>query len=139
VYKRIKKVLLYLLTHFNLGREKKIFAYQTKLSQISIPFEDIIYFETSPNPHRLIVYTEKESIEFYGKISDLTKYDDRLFRCHRSFVINPSKVRFMNRRSKVLTLQQDYSCYIARGKVRELMQVLQDIKEKNQMVKMPQV
>lgn len=55
---------------------------------IQVPFHDILYFETSDIVHKVILYTKEEQIEFYGSLSQIEKSDLRLFKCHKSFLIN---------------------------------------------------
>ena len=47
-------------------------------------FNKILYVETSPAIHKVILHTQEERLEFYASIADIEKADPRLYRCHRS-------------------------------------------------------
>ncbi len=50
-----------------------------------IPYNEILYFETLESAHKIILYTEDSSYEFFGKIKDIEKeLGDDFFRSHRS-------------------------------------------------------
>ena len=97
------------------------FVFKTKRSHIQAPFNDILYFETSTIPHKVVLYTFTERIEFYGKISDIIKRDNRLFLCHRSFVINPANVTRLDKKQHIVYFNKGASCGISRLKQKELL------------------
>ena len=39
------------------------------------------YIETSPRPHRVILYTKTDRMEFTASLSDILKQDKRLVQC----------------------------------------------------------
>ncbi|MCI8559753.1 MAG: response regulator transcription factor [Dorea sp.] len=71
----------------------KTFVINQSGQQISIDYDDIVYFETSYNIHKIILHTRKRTIEFTGQLKDLEQQlDYRFYRCHRSFVINKNNI-----------------------------------------------
>ncbi len=71
----------------------KTFVINQSDRQISIDYDDIIYFETSCNIHKIILHARKRTIEFTGQLKDLEhQLDYRFFRCHRSFIINKNNI-----------------------------------------------
>ncbi|MFR2192578.1 MAG: LytR/AlgR family response regulator transcription factor [Streptococcus sp.] len=68
------------------------FTIDTKNATIQVPFHKILYFETSPTVHKVILHTTEEQIEFYGQLSKVVKQDCRLYKCHKSFVVNPENI-----------------------------------------------
>ena len=45
-------------------------------------------------------YTQEERLEFYASIADIEKADPRLYRCHRSFVVNPQNITKIDKEAK---------------------------------------
>lgn len=61
--------------------------------RISIDYDEIIFFETSSNIHKIILHAKKRVIEFTGQLKDLEqKLDYRFYRCHRSYIINKDNI-----------------------------------------------
>ncbi len=64
--------------HFNIGER-----------HVSIPFDEIVCFQTSDNSHKVTVYTMNRSSEFFGTLKEIeTHLDKRFYRCHRSCIVN---------------------------------------------------
>lgn len=71
----------------------KTFVINQSGQQISIDYDDIVYFETSYNIHKIILHTNRRTIEFTGQLKDLEQQlDHHFYRCHRSFIINKNNI-----------------------------------------------
>ena len=69
------------------------FAIETSMARVQVPFNNILYFETSPMIHKVILHTKDERMEFLWLASlMLRRLIVRLYRCHRSFVVNPDNI-----------------------------------------------
>ncbi len=56
-----------------------------------LPFQDIVYVES--RRHNVIIYTGKETITVYGKLSSvLEQMSDDFFQCHKSYAVNMAQV-----------------------------------------------
>jgi len=66
----------------------------SKGSTVAVERSEILYFEANPDrPHNLVIYTENGKHEFRCKLSHAEKgLDKRFFRCHRSFIVNTTKI-----------------------------------------------
>ncbi|WP_162146857.1 LytR/AlgR family response regulator transcription factor [Acholeplasma granularum] len=77
------------LNSLNKFKSRNVFSIETPKEQIIIPLDEIIYFESFK---RLVIchINQKPSIEYYYKISDVTKtLEDKSFvLIHRSFLVN---------------------------------------------------
>ena len=100
------------------------FAIETSMARVQVPFNNILYFETSPMIHKVILHTKDERMEFYGSIADVEKADSRLYRCHRSFVVNPDNIIKIDKESKIALFENGESCLISRMKYRGLLEKL---------------
>ncbi len=60
------------------------------MARVQVPFNKILYVETSPAIHKVILHNlQRARLEFYASIADIEKADPRLYRCHCLFVVNP--------------------------------------------------
>ena len=83
--------------------------------------DDILYIETSTSPHKIVMYTYSQIIEFYGSITDFSNELDARFRViHRSRIVNVDKLKSINKRNKSLTLDNDITIYASTREFRKL-------------------
>ena len=47
------------------------FTFETAMAHIQVPFNNILYFETSPTIHKVILHTKDERLEFYASIAEI--------------------------------------------------------------------
>ena len=78
-------------------------------------------------PHKLVLYSMRERIEFYGKFSDILKQEPRLVQCHRSFIVNPYNISSIDKEEKLVYLKNGSSCLVSRLKMRELLNIVKDL------------
>ena len=62
----ISSVLIHATGSVNKTIGEDSFCFKSEHSQIQVPFSDILYFETSPTIHKVILTTKKGHMEFYG-------------------------------------------------------------------------
>lgn len=96
------------------------FVYKTEHSHIQVPFSDILYFETAPTVHKVLLTTKNGSMEFYGKVSEIAKMDDRLYQRHRAYVVNPANIIELDRKTNTIYFENDESCFVSRMKLKGL-------------------
>ena len=89
-------------------------------------YEDILYIETAPVPHKLIAHTKLNLVEFYGKIAEVAKLDDIFFQTHRSFVVNISNVASVDRTANMVFFEGDESCLLSRTRKKEFLERLKN-------------
>lgn len=130
--KRLKQALSYV--HENQGKTlaEDSFVFKGPKAQVQVPFSDLLYIETSTMPHKLILYSTRERVEFYGQLSDILAQDSRLYHCHRSFIVNPYNISSIDKEERIAYLKNGYTCMISRLKVRSLMRVVEKLHEKGE-------
>ncbi|HFI0454070.1 TPA: LytTR family DNA-binding domain-containing protein, partial [Streptococcus suis] len=101
------------------------FVYKTETAHIQVPFSDILYFETSSTIHKVILKTKTGQTEFYGKVSDIAKADERLYQAHRSCVVNPLNITRLDRTNHIAYFENGDSCFVSRMKQKELADLLE--------------
>lgn len=105
-----------------LGHTNKTNFFQVKVGEIikNIPYENIYYFETSPNIHKIILSEKNGKYEFYGKLKDIEHIHDSFFRCHKSFIINLQYVTQIDRKNKYVELLNGVKCPISIRSLRNI-------------------
>lgn len=99
---------------------------KTDKNDVNLPYEDILYIETAPVPHKLIAHTKLNLVEFYGKIAEVAKLDDIFFQTHRSFVVNISNVASVDRTANMVFFEGDESCLLSRTRKKEFLERLKN-------------
>ncbi|MEX2804530.1 response regulator transcription factor [Streptococcus sp. H31] len=97
------------------------YLFETSKARVRIPYNDILYFETSPAAHRVILHTKNDRFEFYATIAEVAKSDKRLFKCHRSFVINVDNVKRFDKKRRSAYFETGDYCLVSRDKVKALL------------------
>lgn len=127
---RIEKAITYVQDNQGKTLAEDSFVFTNVKSQIQVSFSDLLYIETSLIPHKLILYSTKQRVEFYGQLSEIVEQDDRLFQCHRSFVVNPYNISSIDRSERLVYLKGGLSCIVSRLKIRSLIKVVEELHTK---------
>lgn len=128
-YRRIEESIKYVERKSQHFLSQDYFQYKTDKTQIQVPFDIILYIETSPTVHKVILHTLSERIEFYAHLSDIAKHEPRLFKAHRSYLINPIRVMHLNRRDKVVYFENGDCCPVSRMNIKALVNKLEEINQ----------
>ena len=74
---------------------RKKLIIKSKRGSYALPVEDIVFMEK--RLRKILVHTMTQSIEFYGRFSEIIPLlDNRFLHCHRSYVINMDKIVVMS-------------------------------------------
>ena len=90
---------------------KKFFYAKIGQKVLHMPFEEIIFFETAPTPHKVIVHTINRRVEFYGHVGQIMKeLDGRFYQCHKSSIINKDHITMVDKKNREIHLTGDHMC-----------------------------
>lgn len=90
------------------------FSVKVNEKVITVDYDEILFFETSTNVHKIILHCKKCEMEFWGKIKDIEKeVDERFYRCHRSFLVNKDNIREIDFRNRVIYMVNGDECLIS--------------------------
>ncbi|GAX47678.1 response regulator transcription factor [Pseudolactococcus reticulitermitis] len=110
--------------YFAMNRIKplgQIFSYQTRTGkQIEALYSDIYYFETTGQPHKLILQMAGEALTFYGTMDDIDGLSDKMIRIHRSYLVNKDRIKRYLRKEKLVILDDDTDLPVSRTGARNL-------------------
>lgn len=96
------------------NRVQDIFNVKVNDRQYSIAYDEIMFFETSPNVHKVVLHSKNRVMEFYGKIKELEEsLDERFYRCHRSFLVNKENIKEINFDEKIIYMENGEECLMS--------------------------
>ena len=120
--KRLESIILLTCKKIQSQNPEDAFRIENVKTVIQVPFHDILYFETSDIVHKVILYTKEEQIEFYGSLSQIEKSDPRLFKCHKSFLINPENIIKLDKSTGTVYFENGGVCYVSKLKLKKLLE-----------------
>lgn len=113
---RIYQCIIHAYSKYSSSNNNSETNFTIKMSdkEYCIAYDDILYFETSQNPHKFLIHTENSIIEFQGKLKDiLTVLDERFSLCHRSFLINKNHIKEINLKERTVTMSNHDVCVVS--------------------------
>lgn len=94
--------------------------------RIVIDYNDIIFFETSSNIHKIILHAKKRVIEFTGQLKDIEQQlDYRFYRCHTSYIINKDSISGVDFKELTVRMNNGESCPVSVRRKKGLKKLLQ--------------
>ena len=113
---KIRECLLNALERFTLQTNKthKVYTIEIGDRRISVDYNDILFFETSSNIHKVILHAKDRQIEFSSTIKELEKIlDDTFVRCHRSFLVNKSNIQEIDTKNRIIYFINGETCLMS--------------------------
>lgn len=113
---KIRQCLLNAMERYALqtSRTHKVYTIETGGRKISIDYDDILFFETSSNIHKVILHAKDRQIEFFSTIKDLLKaFGDDFVRCHRSFLVNKKNIKEVDTKNRIISFTNGETCLMS--------------------------
>ena len=113
---KIRECLLNALERYTLQTNKthKVYTIEIGDRRISVDYNDILFFETSSNIHKVILHAKDRQIEFSSTIKELEKIlDDTFVRCHRSFLVNKSNIQEIDTKNRIIYFINGDTCLMS--------------------------
>lgn len=118
----LREVIAYTANNMHRSEEvDEVFTFESAQARVQLPFKDIYYFATSPTPHKVMLITKNERLEFYGSLSEIAEVNSRLFSCHRSFLINLDNISRVDKAELLVFFENGDACPVSRLKMKALM------------------
>ena len=120
---KIRECLLNAIERYTLQTNKvhKVYTIQTGGRKISVDYEDIFFFETSSNIHKVILHAKDRQIEFTSTIKELAStLDDNFVRCHRSFLVNKNNIKEIDTKNRIIYFTNRETCLMSTRMMKEL-------------------
>ncbi|MDE7023761.1 MAG: LytTR family DNA-binding domain-containing protein [Ligilactobacillus sp.] len=123
----IRKDIKLALNNLQYVRKRETFTYKHRNKFLNIPLDDIYYFEsdsTGYNP--TILYGKNRAISVPYTLKSIEKAHPRLFRCHRSYLVNLENIVSYNytERKIYFDIEEKISCPVSIRKISALIQLL---------------
>ena len=81
---------------------------------IAVDYDEVLFFETSENNHKIILHAKKRVVEFTGHLKSVeVQLDYRFYRCHRSYIVNTDNIREVNFQKLTIYMENGEICPIS--------------------------
>lgn len=113
---KIRECLLSAMERHTLqtGRTQNIYTIEAGGRKISINYDDILFFETSGNIHKVILHAKDRQIEFCGTIKELANaLGGDFVRCHRSFLVNKKNIKEADMKHRIIYFANGETCLMS--------------------------
>ena len=80
-----------------------------------IPVDSILYFEAVGSRHTLQLHLDEELLEFNSSLDHFAEeLGENFWRCHRSFLVNRSRIRAVHLKEQLVELDNGETCLLSR-------------------------
>ena len=113
---KLRECLLNAMERHTLQTNKthKVYTLEVGGRKISVDYEDILFFETSSNLHKVILHAKDRQIEFPGTIKELASaLSGDFVRCHRSFLINKKNIKEIDAKNRIIHFINGETCLMS--------------------------
>ena len=113
---KIRECLLNAMERYTLQTNKthKIYTIESGERKISIDYDDILFFETSSNIHKVILHAKERQIEFFSTIKELANdLGNDFVRCHRSFLVNKKSIKEVDTNNRIIYFTNGETCLMS--------------------------
>ena len=113
---KIRECLFHAQERYTLQTNKTHKVYTIEIGEriISVDYQDILFFETSSNIHKVVLHAKDRQIEFSGTMKDLENTLDNSFvRCHRSFLANRNNIKEVDTKNRIIYFINGESCLMS--------------------------
>ena len=113
---KLRECLLKAMERYTLQTNKthKVYTIEAGGRKISVDYDDILFFETSGNIHKVVLHAKDRQIEFSSSLKDLTStLDNNFVRCHRSFLVNKKKIKEIDAKNRIIHFSNGETCLMS--------------------------
>ena len=112
----------------SIKKEEK-FSFHSGTDHIDLSYDRLLYIETSAKRHYVILHGSHSIFEFRANISDLANANPKLFRCHRSYLINPDKLVRLNKTKREIEMSDGTNCLVSRRHIKAVLAFMYEDKK----------
>ena len=113
---KLRECLLKAMERYTLQTNKthKVYTIEAGGRKISVDYDDILFFETSSNIHKVILHAKDHQIEFPSTLKELTGVlDSNFVRCHRAFLVNKNNIKEVDTKNRILHFANGETCLMS--------------------------
>ena len=124
-------IVLILLPLLILNLESMVdyFEYSYRGNDVRVPFNDILYIETTGSSHKLRIVGKNFLKEFYGTITDIQEKDQqsrRFFSPHKSYLVNIGNIVDYDKKNREIIFYENHRCPVTRLRVKYLKDIFEN-------------
>lgn len=126
---RVKECVKYVLSKNKVKKTEEILSYSYQgRTGIHVPFSDILFIQTAPASHKLVLFGSNFRKEFYGTLADILKLDTKNYfqQADRSTIVNVENVIEVNTREREVLFYEGTTCSISRLRIKALIEKLKE-------------
>ena len=113
VYKRVEECLTFIDKNLKNHIDNEYITIENNQCLEKVKYSDIIFFETTKK-RTIALHTHNSHIEFRGTLKEIEdKLDKRFSRCHRSFIVNKDKVIRLDKKQRILFMEDGSKCFVS--------------------------
>lgn len=113
IYKRVEECLTFIDEKLKKSSESEFITIENNQCVEKIRYDDILFFETAKK-RTIALHTYDSYVEFKGTLKDIEdKLDKRFIKCHRSFIVNRDKVLRIDKKQRILFMEDGSRCLIS--------------------------
>ena len=120
---KLRECLLNAMERHTLQTNKthKVYTLEIGGRKISVDYEDILFFETSSNIHKVILHAKDRQIEFPSALKELASVlDGNFVRCHRAFLVNKNNIKEVDTKNRIIHFANGETCLMSTRMMKEL-------------------
>ena len=113
---KLRECLLNAMERHTLQTNKthKVYTLEIGGRKISVDYEDILFFETSSNIHKVILHAKDRQIEFPSTLKEITGVlDGNFVRCHRAFLVNKNNIKEVDTKNRIIHFANGETCLMS--------------------------
>ena len=113
---KLRECLLNAMERHTLQTNKthKVYTLEVGGRKINVNYEDILFFETSSNIHKVILHSKDRQIEFPSTLKELTGVlDSNFVRCHRAFLVNKNNIKEVDTKNRIIHFANGETCLMS--------------------------
>lgn len=113
---RVSECLIYIERKLRLeeGKISKVFVARVGDKNVSIDFNNILFFETTEKLHRIKLHGVNRTLTFYGTMKEIiAKLDKRFYKCHRSYIVNKDYIKEVDTKNMIAILNNGQQVIIS--------------------------
>ncbi len=120
---KLRECLLNAVERHTLQTNKthKVYTLEVSGRKISVDYDDILFFETSGNIHKVVLHAKNRQIEFPGTLKELTGVLNSSFvRCHRTFLVNKNNIKEVDMKNRIIHFANGETCLMSTRMMKRL-------------------
>ena len=125
--RRVAECILQAGERFSAANNKTQPNYSIRVGEkvYTVDYDEILFFETSANVHKIILHCKTRQLEFIGKIKDIEKeLDKRFYRCHKSYLVNTDNIKEVDSGENIIRMVNGDECLLSFRKTKGLKELL---------------